>query len=369
MKRSYFILGLTTLIVVLAWSAWAGEATWQERWDSTVAKAKNEGGLLFYVVIMPEARAELAKAFTERFGIKVEYMAIGTGVELTRKISTERRAGLFLSDGIFAGAAAQVTVIKPEGFLQPLAPLLMLPEVMDKNVWIGGKLPFVDKDGTLIGYIATAEIAVMRNRDLVKDGEIKSYKDLLDPKWKGKIIMLDPTLAGPTQTWGAYLIKNAWNMEQTKEYFRGLVKQEPVLTRDRLQVVELTARGKYAIGIGANPETVGQFMDVGAPVAPIKTIEGYSISPAVGMLSIPTQLAHPNAAAVFLNWFLTKEGQTAMVKGFKQPSARLDVAPTGVNQLFLVKAGEKAVMQTEEELSLTVQVRDMAKEVFSPLLK
>lgn len=76
--------------------------------------------------------------------------------------------------------------------------------------------------------------------------------------------------------------------------------------------------------------------------------EGIGVSASNGGLAVPTRPPHSNAATVFVNWFLSREGQALVVKAMGAPSTRLDVAPDGVDSMFIVKPGEKLSIQDEE---------------------
>ncbi len=149
---------------------------------------------------------------------------MGRSAEVTPKLVRERSAGLYLADVIGAGATSMILETKPTGILAPLEPMLVLPEVMDPKVWSGGQL-FIDKGKFIKPMSADFSRSVARNTDLVKEGEIKSLLDLLDPKWKGKIVLSDPTAGGggAGNSWLTLMV-TVWGLEKTKDYLRQFVK-------------------------------------------------------------------------------------------------------------------------------------------------
>ncbi len=341
--------------------------TWEVEWQDTLAAAKKEGELTVFAVPGSETRVDLANAFRSKFGINLDFVT-GRGEELATKVFTERRAGLFSADVILGGQTLPL-VFAPAGVLDPLDSLLFLPEVRDPKAWQGGRMFYYDEEKTSLAMIASALRFGLRNKDMVKDNEITSYTDLLDPKWKGKITMRDATIAGTGNALLTHLAVDIWDMERTKQWMREMVKQEPAITRDSRMQVEWVARGKYPVGVATRIEDTAFFIKEGAPVATIKMKEGVNVGAGSGCLAIFNKRPHPNAAKLFVNWLLTKEGQTVFVRGFGNPSARLDVPTEGIPLLFFVEPGEKVFFESMETLNLRPKMMEVANEIFSPVSK
>lgn len=339
---------------------------WQEKWDKTVQAAKAEGSVLSYSILAVDSRNLIAEAFKKKYGITVDFVA-GLGGELSAKLTSERDAGLYNADVVLAGASTLTQILKPAKILGPIRPVLILPEVTDPKNWIGG-LPIVDKDGTSFAMIGTRMRYVLRNTEMVKESDITSYKDVLKPQWKGKIVMSDPTITGAGSSFPAILVQ-IYGMDGAKDFFRQLVLQEPVISRDWRQMVEWTAKGKYPVCLGPNPEQTADFLKAGAPIALMKVAEGAKIGSVSGGLGVPARVAHPNASVVFINWLLSKEGQEVFVKGLGSPSRRADVSTAGVNAMFLQEPGEKYIFEDEEHYNMQTAVLPITKEIFGPLLK
>ena len=210
----------------------------------------------------------------------------------------------------------------------------------------------------------------MRNTQAVKAEEIRSYYDILLPKWQGNIVMGDPTIAGVSQSWFLLMLQRILGMEKGADYMRQLVEQKPVLTREDRTAVEGVARGKYQLAIGLHPPTVAEFRRMGAPVEPLRMIEGTPTTASMGNVSVLDKNPHPNATVVFLNWLLTKEGQTVFSQSLRMPSARVDVTTEGMDPYYVRQPGEKVFSNYEEELAqLQGKMAPMVKEIFAPLLK
>lgn len=343
-------------------------AAWEVEWEGTIAAAKKEGQVMVYAIPGPEVRSALAQAFKSKFGIEVEFVA-ATGPELTRKLITERQAGLYLGDVILGGASTLVTSMKPEGLLAPMKPALLLPNVIDPRMWQGGVLPFLDKETSSMGLTSQYNAGLIRNTDMVKEGAVGSFMDLLKPEWKGKVVMFDPTVSGGGNNLMGAWVLGIWGADQTKEYLKGLVQQELILTRDPRLHVEWVARGKYPLGLGAWTDHMAAFMRDGAPILPVKMAEGGYVTSGPGGLALLNKPAHPAAATVFINWLLSQEGQAVFSKAFGSPSKRLDVSIADIHPSLILAAGEKAYFEDEEGILARGRLMTMAKEVMAPLFK
>nr|NIO08819.1 extracellular solute-binding protein [Deltaproteobacteria bacterium] len=173
-------------------------------------------------------------------------------------------------------------------------------------------LVFVNQGGTVLSY----------NTALVKPKDVpKSMRDLLDPKWKGKMIASDPTASGPGRATFTWLYKSLG-----PEYIRALGKQKIVFTRDRRSQADQIARGAYPLGIAVSNVDAKPFIDAGAPLQMVWHVkEGSYASASYGGLALVNKAPHPNAAKVYINWVLGKEGQTLLADAAGWVSRRRDV--------------------------------------------
>lgn len=322
----------------------ASESDWQKLVDA----AKKEGVLSLYTIAGPETRIDIAKAFKDKFGINTEFVS-GRGGELAEKLLTERRAGLYLADITIGGGTTPITQLKPEGVLSSVKQTFILPEVLDLTKWFQGKHWWVDKEGTyVLGFTLFTSPYVLINTDLVKEEELKSYRGLLNPKWKDKIIINDPSIAGT----GARFFGVVGAKIMGYDFMRELAKQNPMITRDRRLQVESVARGKYPIGLGAESVSISEFRSAGAPIKDHMPSEGSGLVSGSGNLSLIERAPHPNAAKLFINWFLTKEGQTLWSKSLLNPSARIDVPTDHVDPVRVPSQGQTYFMSDAEEFLL-----------------
>ncbi len=320
-------------------------------WNALIGEARKEGVVSVYAIWRPETRDALTQAFKAKYGIEVQFSPFSRGADLLAKVQAEQRAGLYLADVFGAGGGTLISTMKPEGVLGSAAPFLVLPEVTDPKNWSGGKFPYLDDDKTSVSMIASIMPFAVYNTDLIKKGEITTFTDPLKPQYKGKIVINDPTVTGPGYAFLGHLALNVWNVDQTRDYLtKLLVQQEAVIQRDNRTEIEWVARGKFPIGLLPNPDPMAEFLKLGAPVDPVSVEGGIFVTCAAGAFSIPTRLAHPNAARLFINWLLTREGATVFSKGFGNPSSRVDVPTEDFNPVLLLKPGVKFYMDNTKEV-------------------
>ena len=300
----------------------AAAPAWETEWNNALAAAKKEGKVVIFSSLATDARIALGKSFKARYGIEVEWVA-GRGAEAAEKFFAERRGGIYSGDLFIIGGITPFVSLKPAGVLEPLKPLLILPEVTNPKVWYGGGLWFADNARSYVSSpILTTAQYVVANSTLVKKGEITSYKDLLNPKWKGKIVLNDPTTVGAGSRWFACVAEKIMGVDYMKE----LAKQEVAVVRDQRLQMEWISRGKYSVILGPQPTITAEFMTAGAPLMPIEVAEGSWLGGGPGLAAYINKAPHPNAAKVFLNWFHGREGQAVYGKVSLTESARLDVS-------------------------------------------
>ena len=347
----------------------AAKRNWEADWKQTLEAAKKEGKVHIYGVASGKTREALTKAFSQKYGIELEFVT-ARAEEIAAKLSSERRANIYLADLYMGGSTMSTTSYKPQGYLEPIKPLLVLPEVTDPKLWYGGNgLYFGDKERQYVAcpVLTASNNYLSVNTGLVKPAEIKSYKDLLNPKWKGKIIINDPTITGAGSRWFAVVADRFTGLD----YMRDLVRQEPVLTRDQRLQAESLARGKYSVAIGVQPDLQAEFVKAGAPIQTIIPEEGAWLGGGPGLIAHFNRGPHPNATKIFINWFLSKDGQTVYSKTARAESARLDVPTDHINKGDLRVPGVKYFISEDEEFLLKkVEYENKwAKEIFGVLAK
>lgn len=335
---------------------------WEQQWDSVAAAAKKEGKVSIISNWGPETRDTVIRAIKEKFGIDVIASVAGAS-QAAQKILAERRAGLYLYDISVHGSNFGINFMKPGGVFEPAESYLILPEVKEPKAWLDGKFPWFDRGQTMIPFFARLDTNLSINTSLVKQGEITSYHDLLDPKWKGKILLKDPTIVGSG---------SGWFRENGKglgvDYMKALVKQEPKILEDERLLVEWLARGKYSVLIAGSSDTLNNFIKEGAPITILDPKDSRTLGPSSGIVSMMNRPPHSEAARLLLNWILTREGQTIMTRTIGLPSRRTDVPTEHILPVLIPQPGKKYLEYTEESLAGGDEAIKLSKEIFGPLV-
>lgn len=311
-------------------------------WNQVVEAAKREGRVV--IGLGGGGGADVRALFTDGFQkqfpeIKVDLTIFGGGARLVSRVLTERRAGKYQWDVYTGGTTTAIENLIPAGVLDPIRPVLILPEVVDRSKWFGGQIDFSDDAAThnlVFGGYVKPPFAY--NSKLVKKQEVDSYLDLLDPKWKGKI-----SLHNPLESGSGLAAVTFWygSPGLGKEFIRRfLTEQKVMIVRDYRQQLEWVARGDYLFAIGHHQEIFTEFRDKGLPLAQLTANdvkEANYVTAAVGSLGLMNRAPHPNAAKVFLNWLLGKETQTAWARATGFWSRRLDVPHDHLDPALLPK--------------------------------
>lgn len=384
MKRQGFYPGLLIAIIIASVVSGCGGATmsptpstapgtaekgpeWQEKWQATLAAAQKEGRVTVYGQLGPEAKLGLMSAFKARYGIELEPV-IAPDLEIATRYVEEARKGVYLADVFFGGAPTILNTVKPNVTLARMTPNLLLPEVRDPKVWPAGAIPFLDKDQMVVQSTLGRVFFGIVNTDLVKEGEITSFRDYLNPKWKGKIVMFDPTISGNTSTWVSLFLTKLYGEDEGKKYLNQLAQQEPTIIRDKRLPVEWVAKGRFPIHIGPNMQATQEFIKAGAPIKPTREEVAF-LNPSSSCFALAGKPANPNAAIVLVNWLLTAEGQAIISKAWGQAAARIDLPTEWLDPMSIPVPGQKIYLTDEDITLYNTTAQKVAQDIFGHLMK
>lgn len=304
-----------------------------DAWSDLVAKGQAEGSVVISSNFgSPDFRDGLTKLFEQKFGIKIDIRTLGSA-EMDAQLLRECNANKATIDVTISGNDG---MLYDAGCFAPIKPILVLPEVLDGKNWKGGALKFNDPEHQdLLDTISSLYGWLIVNSDQIKDGELTTAKDLLKPQYSGKIAAFDPRIEGAGRNMASYLYQ-VLGGDFVKDFYVG---QKVAFTRDYSQLGEWIARGDYAIGIGAVPRGTEKFRQQGLPIKIVQLKDvGYTAG-SIGVLRLSKGAPHPNAAAVFLNWFASREGQTLFSKAISEPSRRVDVPTDNVPPYMIPRPG------------------------------
>jgi iron(III) transport system substrate-binding protein len=311
------------LAVCFALPAWAQDANWEKEWNRVLTLAKKEGRVVVSGPPIPAARIEIPAKFKERFGITVEYVGGGSS-SLAARLKLEQQAGLSTIDVFLGGATTPATVLYPEKMIEPVRPVLLLPEVTDPSKWKAGKLWFMDPDDKyILRLFSTVREILHINTHAVKAGDFKSIKDLLKPAWRGKISVASPTDAGTGSNTAAQFY-----LRLGEDFVQQLyVDQKPLVSRDGRQMADFLARGVYPVSLGAREEDVNHMKEQGLPVDTIFRLADWpgTVTSGSGQVVFVKNAPNPNAARVFVNWIASKEGLEIYARANRAATTRNDV--------------------------------------------
>lgn len=283
---------------------------WQEEWEKVLAAAKKEGQVTVYISGYEAVLPEFEKEYPEIKLISVS----GRGSQLAQRLITERRGEKYLADVFNSGGVTTHGQLYMAKVLDPIKPALILPEITDTSKWYQKRHHYNDTENQYVfSYVGSATYgAVNYNTKLVDVKDFKSYWDLLNPKWKGKIVSRDVRMPGPGSGNHRLFYHHP---EIGPSFIRKLYGEMDVtLFRDYRQGPDWLAVGKFAICFSCDVDVLKQ---KGLPVdtvGPNVFKEGGGLVQQFGTVTLVNRAPHPNAARVFINWLLSRKGQIALQK-------------------------------------------------------
>lgn len=323
MKFSILRNVFVALLLNVSITDW-GYGDWKQDWEKTVAAAEKEGEVTIY----GQSRAGVGKAimaFKDAYPkIKINFVG-GSGSDLAKKIMAEHRADKHLVDLSVGGGGTMVLVYHKGGLLQAIPPQLILPEVVDQTKWFSRKHLYSDPEGHHV-FMAQGDAGSgigAINTNSIKLGEIDSWWDLLDPKYRGKLVMTDPDSAGNIGNWRFIYYSPDLG---PKFITRLLTEAQVTFGANEHQMMDWVGSGKYFMHVLAKFENTENARKQGLPVRQIfSEKEGDTISTGSGHIVSFKNAPHPNATKVYLNWFLSRDGQITWQKLTGRNSFRVDI--------------------------------------------
>lgn len=294
------------------WQAGAGE-----RWHQIFAAARKEGQVT--VAGFPLLADKMTAAFERDTGIQLNFVG-GNTAEQSARLAAEAHAHNLTIDILLGGG--RELELAHQGLMQPVLPQIILPSNSPDH-FRDGKYKFVDNTGQYLLQGAEYVFGWLTvNSDIVKPGEISVWKDLLDPKFRGKIASYDLRYPGPGQGASTWLYK-VYGIDFIKDLFLG---QQVKFSVDNRALMEGVVRGTAPVLFGGIQVEVERFRGEFKNIAVIlpKDAPGY-VTGGYSVLKQAKGVPHPNAATVFINWYISKPGQEVYQATMLEVSRRMDL--------------------------------------------
>lgn len=360
-----FLLTVWLLFVGVGFLS-AGEAkpSWQVDWGRTVEAAKREGQVAIYGSGGPQiivGSGAFQRAYPE---IKVITVTPGRGEEAVLRLLAERRAGKYYGDLVIGGSSTPLFLYRAKA-LDPIKPALILPEILDESKWWGGRHRYIEPEGEYIFmYIGHPQLGnISYNTKLVNPKEFSSLWDFLNPKWRGKIEARDMRAGGTGQQNMKFFY---YHPELGPKYIKSLFAEMDVtLFRDTRQSIDWLGTGRFAICFFCYPNELARAQSQGLPVDEFGTMkEGAALTSHSGTMGLVNRAPHPNAAKVFINWLLSRDGQLNLQRVYSEGrrgasnSLRIDIPKDMVPPEERLKEGVKYLeVETPDRMSMEPVVK------------
>jgi iron(III) transport system substrate-binding protein len=265
--------------------------------EPLIEAARKEGKVVYYTSVDLPMAQRIGKAFEAKYpGIAVRVERSGAE-RVFQRIGQEYASNIHAVDVVNSSDAAHMIVWKRDGLLAPF-----MPEEVAKHYPEEHR----DPDGMFASFRATLSVMAY-NTNLVKAEEApKSFADLLDPKWAGKIVKAHPSYSGTIMTATFQIARDlGW------EYFEKLAKQRIMQVQSATDPPKKLGLGERAVMADGSEYVLFQLMDKGQPVAPIYASEGTPL--VIGPNAIFKAAPNPNAARLFQSFCFSAECQQLIV--------------------------------------------------------
>ena len=358
--NKYFLL--VWLAALLAVPKWAAAQTGQAKpgdWDRIVEAAKKEGKVVASIPPSAVLRRGMEIAFARRYGIAAEFVP-ARGSAIIQRIVSENKAGVHYFDLHIGGTESAIAGLLAEKVLDPVEPFFILPEVSDPRRWWGGHMWVDNAKRFIYPFVAYQTVSLWCNPNEYNPAQFKSFDDLLNPKLKNKIGMSDPRTPGSGNSMWSHMLS-----VKGEEYLKKLVAQRPLVSRDLRLLGENLSRGKIAVTAGIGYSELLPFIKAGLPIAPLPyPKEGLYTTGGYGHLMVIKNAPHPNAATVFINWLLGRDGQEIFGRAMGVGSRRLDIETKWLKQFGVIAS--KDALTVEQYYRLENQSEDKVYKLREP---
>jgi iron(III) transport system substrate-binding protein len=263
--------------------------------DARVEAAKKEGKVVWYTSLALTSAEKVAKLFEAAYpGIKVEVQRTGSQ-RILQRVMQELQANIKNVDVIHTSDAGHYVFLKDKKLLMKYT-----PAGVDRFA-----SSFKDKDGYHYGLRATVNVIAYNTKAVSAAEAPRTWKDLLDPKWKGKLVTAHPGYSGVIATHVLALVHlHGW------DYFKQLAQSKPMLVQSAVDPSGVVASGERTVAVNGGDYTFYQIKKKGNPVEIVFPKEGVPL--VISPTAIATFAPHPNAARLFTDFIFSREVQQVL---------------------------------------------------------
>ena len=260
-----------------------------------IEAAKKEGTVVWYTALALDVAERFAEIFQKAYGIHVELTRTGTGRIVTRVLQ-EAQAGVHAVDVIEVSDAGDFALLKEKGILTPYRP---------RGYERFNPAFRIDRDGYFYAWRATLGLPVY-NTKVVPPAEVpKTWKELADPKWNGKLAKVHSGSGAGNNIMAAMTRLYGW------DFYRKLKQTGPLIVLAASEGVSKIAAGERAILVEGNHYNAARLKARGNPVDFIFPAEGVVLI--LSPVGIAKRAPHPNAARLFEEFMFNREMEQQLV--------------------------------------------------------
>jgi iron(III) transport system substrate-binding protein len=325
---------MRALALVSALVLGAGGASAQ---DARLEVARKEGKVVWYTSLALPSAEKVAKLFETAYpGVKVEVHRTGSERILSR-VMQELQANIKNVDVVHTSDAGHFVLLKSKNLLQKYT-----PAGVD-----GFPAGFKDKDGFYFGLRATVSVIAYNTKSLTAAEAPKTWKDLLDPKWKGKMVTAHPGYSGVIATHVLALVNQyGW------DYFKQLAQNRLMLVQSAVDPAGAVASGERLVAVDGGEYTFYQTKKKGNPIEIVYPKEGVPLI--VSPTAITSFAPHPNAARLFTDFTFSREVQQVMADSeglyTGHPEVKYPADKPKLSELKLLSVDPEELEKRNEEI-------------------
>ena len=303
--------------------------------EKLIQAAKQEGSVIVDGPPNDDVREAMTRGFASRYGIKLSYISSGSSKSGAR-VRAERAAGKYLLDVFISGPETTLQSFLSSGWLDPVSAILVDPEVTDGKGWTDNHIWYVDPNRVVARVLRFIQPVLAINTKILPATELTTWKSVIDPKWRGKFIAKDPSIPGA----GASLISYFY-LTMGADFVKSLyIDQKPVISRDPRQAAQSLAVGNVPFWVGPDQSEVIRFQNLGYPIEWVSPTDGPGVlSGGFGFVGLVNKAPNSNAAKLFINWLMSREGQQLFSKAINSMSLRTDIDQTWAPEYTRPKLG------------------------------